>query len=269
MLRAVNDLKGCTIHATDGDIGEVVEFYFDDDNWTVRYLIADTGRWLPGRKVLLSPVALGKVDWDSKRLHVAMTKKQVENSPDIDTAKPVSRQHEMAYYNYYNYPYYWNGPYLWGPASYPRGVVAPSATGIAANSIEKELAAATEPAESGDVHLHSTKEVTGYYVEANDGDMGHVDDFIIDDENWTVRYLVVDTRNWWPGKKVLVSPEWIQHVSWSDSRVYVDLSRQTIQDSPEYAGPGSIDRDYETRLHGHYGREGYWSRGRRKPQMAG
>lgn len=107
MLRSVNDLEGYAIEASDGKVGKVIEFYFDDEKWTVRYLVADTGGWLTGRKVLISPSALGDIDWDSRQLHVDMPKKRVENSPDIDTDKPVSRQHERAYYDYYSYPYYW------------------------------------------------------------------------------------------------------------------------------------------------------------------
>ena len=113
MLRGANELKGYTIEASDGDIGEVVQFYFDDEKWTIRYLVADTGGWLMGRRVLISPAALGRVDSNSRRLHVNMTKERVENSPSIDTDRPVSRQHETDYYNYYGYPYYWSGPYVW------------------------------------------------------------------------------------------------------------------------------------------------------------
>ncbi|MGH7927671.1 MAG: PRC-barrel domain-containing protein, partial [Candidatus Binatia bacterium] len=192
MLKSVDDLNGYTVEATDGDVGSVVEFYFDDDNWTVRYLIADTGSWLMGRKVLISPMALGKVDWNAEILHVHMTRERVEHSPGIDTDKPVSRQHEMTYHDYYGYPYYWGGPYLWGPAGYPsgyRGTYSPAHP----RTVEKELDAAKR--QQDDVHLRSTKEVTNYHIEASDGDIGHVKDFLIDDESWTIRYLVIDTRN--------------------------------------------------------------------------
>ena len=251
MLRSVNDLKGYAIEATDGEVGEVVEFYFDDEKWTVRYLVADTGGWLTGRKVLISPVALGTVDWDLKRLRVNMPRERVENSPDIDTDKPVSRQHEVAYYDYYNYPYYWGGPYLWGPVPYPVGYPAagPSTT-------QKEVASALR--EQNDVHLRSTKDVTHSYIEASDGDIGHVEDFLIDDESWTIRYLVVDTRNWWPGKKVLVSPEWIRGVNWRDSKVHADLTRDAIKNGPEY-NEAALNRDYEKRLYEHYQRPNYWT----------
>jgi hypothetical protein len=208
-----------------------------------------------GRRVLISPITLGRVDWNSKKLRVNMTKDRVENSPDIDTDRPVSRQHEVAYYNYYGYPYYWAGPYLWGPVPYPGAY--PTHVADAPSSVQKELAAAEKQQE--DVHLRSTKEVTGYYIEASDGHIGHMEDFLVDDENWTIRYMVVDTRNWWPAKKVLVAPDWIRNVSWTDSKVSVDLSRDSIKNGPEYDPAAPMDRDYERRLHEHYRRPEYWS----------
>ena len=262
MLRSANELKGYTIEATDGDIGEVVQFYFDDEKWTIRYLVADTGGWLMGRRVLISPAALGRVDWNARKLHVNMNKERVENSPGIDTDRPVSRQHETAYYNYYGYPYYWSGPYVWGPVPYPAYPPAVSPTSAAAagdaTSVDREVVQAEQQQE--DVHLRSTHEVTNYYIEATDGDIGHVEDFLIEDETWSVRYIVVDTRNWWPGKKVLISPEWIRSVNWSDSRVHVAVPRDKIENAPEYDSSSPLTRDYEARLHKHYGQSEYWNR---------
>lgn len=250
MLRNVGSLNGFSIGAMDGEIGRVVDFYFDDQNWTIRYLVADTGTWLTGRKVLISPASFRAVDWDSGKIDVSLTQHQVENAPEINTDRPVSRQHEISYYNYFHYPYYWTGPGLWGPAAFPHGLVATGA--------EAEIASAPEEKDSQDVHLRSVNEVAGYYIEAEDGNLGHVDDFIVDDESWTIRYMVIDTRNWWPGKKVLISPQWVSDVVLSESRVYVDLPREQIKASPEYDGSPLISREYESRLYGHYQRSGYW-----------
>jgi hypothetical protein len=254
MLKSVSDLKGCTIEATDGDVGDVEEFYFDDEKWTIRYLVADTGSWLMGRRVLISPISLGTADRNSQKLRVNMTKERVENSPGIDMDKPVSRQHETTFSDYYGYPYYWGGPYLWGPVGYPRYPAAYPAAGP--STVEKEIDSALQ--EQSDVHLRSTHEVSDYYIEATDGDLGHVEDFLIDDETWTIRYMVVATRNWWPGKKVLVSPEWIRSVSWTDSKVFVDLSREAIKNGPEYNESGPLNRDYEKQLYEHHRRPEYW-----------
>jgi stress response protein YsnF len=251
MFTTAKNLKGLVIRATDGELGAVEQLYFDDETWGIRYLTVKTGSWLNGREVLISPMSVLSADWQARRLDVSLTKKQVENSPDIDTRKPISRQHEAEYSGYYGYPYYWGGPYLWGPGVYPVGMMArPSINGAAAaDRIRKE---------STDSHLRSTEAVIGYHIESKDGEIGHVDNFIIDDEAWAIRYIDVATKNWWPGKKVLFSPAWVERVSWTDSRVYVGLTREAIKNCPEYMDSMLITREYENRIYFHYGRPPYW-----------
>jgi sporulation protein YlmC with PRC-barrel domain len=250
MQYRAKDLEGYAIAATDDDIGKLDDFYFDDESWTIRYLVVETGNWLLNRKVLISPFALSSADLPKERLHVTLTKKQVEESPGIDTDKPVSRQHEASFHDYYDYPYYWSGPFLWGPSPQPRLPIETQRV------IEKALAKSEE---TNDVHLRSANEVTGYHIAATDGDIGHVEDFIVDAETWEIRYLVVDTQNWWPGKKVLVAPLWIDRVSWIDSKVYAGLSRETIKNAPEYH-PKTFNRNYEEMLYDYYKRPKYWDR---------
>src|SRR4249920_3332530 len=173
MLRSATYLQGFTLRAMDGEIGTVDQFYFDDETWAIRYLVVNTGSWLAGRLVLISPIAVGQTDWESKQLEVALTKRQVEGSPDIDTHKPVSRQHEAEYLGYYGYPFYWEGPYLWGSMTSPAGLAVQS-------SVVAEASASRAETESEDSHLRSTKEVTGYHIEATDGEIGHVENFIVD-----------------------------------------------------------------------------------------
>jgi len=251
MLTNVTFLKGLAIHATDGELGTVDQFYFDDETWAIRYLTVETGGWLGNRQVLISPFSILHADWQAKRLDVALTKKQVQNSPDINTHQPVSRQQEAAYLGYYGYPFYWGGPYLWGPAYYPGTLALPSATST-------DVMAEAVSEESTDSHLRSTEAVTGYHVEATDGEIGHLDGFVVDDEAWAICYLEVATRNWLPGKKVLLSPAWIAHMSWADSKVYAALSREAVKSAPEYLVSRPITRDFEDRLHQHYGRPPYW-----------
>ncbi len=248
MLRNVSRLKDFEIRARDGEVGTLDQFYFDDETWAIRYLIVNTGIWLSGRLVLISPIALRQVAWESMRLDVALTKKQVENSPPIDTHKPVSRQHEAAYMAYYDYPYYWAGP------NYDTALVIQREAQAEAEAFE-----ARAGKESADSHLRSTDEVTGYHIEAEDGEIGHVRDFIVDDETWAIRYLEVDTRNWWPGRRVLVSPQWITSVSWPDSKVNVDLTREAIQNGPEWDESTPVTREYEHRLYDYYARSPYWA----------
>ena len=251
MLRDSTQLKEFVIRATNGELGTVDQLYFDDETWAIRYLTVDTAGWLGGRRVLISPFSIVQADWQAKRLDVALTKKRVENSPDIDTHLPVSRQHEAAYLGYYGYPYYWGGPYLWGPEYYPADFAIPA-------TASAEAVADRIWRESTDSHLRSSEAVTGYYIEASDGEIGHLDGFVVDDEAWAIRYIEVATRNWWPGKKVLVSPAWIERVSWTDSKVYVGLSREAIKNGPEYVESTPITREYENRLYFHYGRPPYW-----------
>jgi hypothetical protein len=251
MLRNTTLLKGLVIRGADGELGTVDQFYFDDETWAIRYLTVETGGWLGGRQVLVSPVSVIGTDWHAKRLDVALTKKQVENSPAIDTHLPVSRQHEAAFLGYYGYPYYWGGPYLWGPAFYPAGISNPATASTEAAEDRMRQA-------SVDSHLRSSDAVTGYHLEAVDGEIGHLDSFLMDEEAWAIRYLEVATRNWWPGQKVLVSPDWVEQVNWAESKVYVGLSREAIKDGPPYTDATPITREYEHRLHLHYGRPPYW-----------
>jgi uncharacterized protein YrrD len=247
MLDKAKTLKGYRLDSLDGEIGRVKEFYFDDQHWAVRYLVADTGNWLTGRQVLISPYALAAVSKEEQHIAIKLTKKQIEDSPSLNSDKPVSRQFEEAYYGYYGWPMYWGGPYMWGYYPYP----------YIAHDREQRRES-TQGGTAWDPHLRSTHAVSGYHIQAADGEIGHVDDFIIDDKTWAIRYLIVDTRNWWPGKQVLISPRWIERVSWGESKVFVDLSRETIKQSPEYTEEALLPRDYEARLHRHYNRQGYW-----------
>lgn len=250
MLRSLKDLQGYAIRSTTGDFGSVHEFYFDDERWTVRYLVVDTGTWLPGRKVLLSPIAVEGADWAARRLYLGLTKERVENSPGIDADKPVSRQFEMDYYNYYGWPYYWAGAGAWGAWTYPGLMVsAPASESPVSNGRDEQ---------QGDAHLRASKEVIGYHIEARDDTIGHVEDFVTDDESWQIRYLVVDTSNWWFGKKVLVAPDWVESVNWSDRTVSVDLTKEQIEHGPEWDPTTPINREYEARLYDAYGRPAYW-----------
>lgn len=256
MLRNLSDLQGFAIQATDGEIGQVDDFYFDDENWAVRYLVVDTGGWLSGRKVLISPYAIGVPDWDGRQLPVSLTRAQVEGSPDIDTQKPVSRQHEAYYSSYYGYPYYWGSEGLWGLGTYP-GILPPD--GDATETEKEEAKAASWPQQPPDAHLRSSSELKGYHLHASDGDIGHVDDMLVEDRTWAIRYLVVNTSKWWGGHRVLVSPQWVDAVSWADSNVTVGLTRTAVQKAPEYDPDVPFDRRQEQAIFEHYGRPPYWT----------
>ncbi|MEP7312502.1 MAG: PRC-barrel domain-containing protein [Pseudomonadota bacterium] len=265
MLRSLKDLENYAIRATDGVIGHVKDFYFDDEAWAIRYLVVDTGSWLSSRKVLISPIAIGDPDWTNKVLPVSITMEQVKNSPDIDTDKPVSRQHEMSYLGYYGYPYYWGGTGMWGDVGYPGmmltgfgGLVsAPYASDLEAQEVYSRADEARH--RDDDLHLRSGKAVIGYHIEATDGDIGHVQGLLVDEQNWAIRYMIVNTSNWWLGHQVLIAPQWIRNVSWPEATVAVDLTRRAVKDASPYDSTAQLDRTQEMHIHEHYGRPGYWA----------
>jgi uncharacterized protein YrrD len=253
MLINAKTLHKYDLASLDGKIGKVKEFYFDDKFWVIRYLVANNGNWLMGRLVLISPYALGGVNTDERHVAVALTKKQIQDSPSLDSDQPVSRQFQDKFHGYYGWPVYWGGPYIWGAYPYlARPYLPPDR-----DDWKEHQAALGEKA--WDPRLRSTYDVTGHDIQATDGEIGHVADFVIDVETWAIRYLVIDTRNWWPGKKVLISPQWIERVSWNESKVFVDLSRDAIKQAPEYTETSRLTRDHEIELHRHYSRLGYWA----------
>ncbi len=250
MLIQAKTIKGYKLNSLDGEIGTVNEFYFDDHYWAIRYLVANTGNWLTGRQVLISPYALLAVNGEEHHISIDLTRKQIEESPLLNSDKPVSRQFEETFYGYYGWPVYYDGLYMWG--------ANPDIVRDRARDQEKIEALTRAEKEAWDPHLRSTHDVSGHHIQAPDGEIGHVHDFIIDDETWAIRYLVIDTLNWWPGKKILLSPLWIDRISWDESKVFVNLHRESIKQAPEYLEESLLTRDYETRLHGHYNRREYW-----------
>jgi sporulation protein YlmC with PRC-barrel domain len=234
MIRNLKHLKGFTIGASDGPIGKVKDAYFDDYEWAVRYLVVDTGSWLSGRSVLISPLFIRGVDWDAEAVDVTLSRERVKGSPDVDFDKPVSRQQEAEYYSHYQAFGYWAGPFVWGKLPYP-GAAAEGAGDY--EHLHKRMRRDDRKAE--DSHLRSANEVEGYHIQALDGSIGHVEDFLLDDETWLIESLVVDTRNWLPGRHVMIPPEWVQEVDWLQRAAHVRVSREAIRQRPEY--PGHLD----------------------------
>jgi sporulation protein YlmC with PRC-barrel domain len=261
MLRNVNSLLGYKIQSTDGELGKVDEFYFEDKKWSIRYLVVETGNWFLNRKVLISPAALRAPDWKSKTFPVALTLEQVRNSPDIDTKNTVTRQHEIELQKYYD----WGGTFYAGGMSgggmsgvgMPGGFMLPPAV---AEEETPEAAAAARAAQ--DAHLRGTRAVTGYSLHASDGPIGRVEDYILDDEKWGIRYLVVDAGLWLPGRKVLVSTHWLESVAWETAEVFVGLTQAAVRNSPEFDPSLPVSEDYESVLYDHYGRPRLESKGK-------
>lgn len=222
MIRSTNEIVGYDIQATDGRIGSVKDFYFDDRSWLIRYVVVDTGGWLTGRLVLISPASVKKPDWSNSLIHVSLTREKIKNSPPIRADMPVSRQEEQKMVSYYEWPFYW-------------GPLAPVDLGKAIPIHKKpDQSESTEDLDKSDPHLRSVSEVIGYGVQASDHEIGRVADFLVSTDDWTIRLLVLDTGNWLPGKKVMVLPDHIERVEWEAQKVYFDLSEDQISNSPEF-----------------------------------
>ncbi|CAN5740037.1 PRC-barrel domain-containing protein [soil metagenome] len=242
MLRRAKDLLGLSIRATDGELGKVHDFYFDDQTWAIRYLVVDVGSWLFGRRVLLAASVVGNPTGEEKAIPVQLTKDQVEHSPDIDLDKPVERQHEIELSSHYGWPLYWSGdPMLYGMSG------GMDALSIAEQQVVENANAA--PDQQGDLNLHSVDKVTGYMIEATDGDIGYVSDFILDEAAWKIRYLLFNTRDWLPGKRVLIAPDLIEQFDWDQAKVHVKTTRESIQASPAYDPTAPLNQADTTGLY--------------------
>lgn len=243
MLQNAWDLKGYSIQATDGKIGHVDDFYFDDITWAVRYVVVDTGNWLSGHEVLLSPLALSGISQEERCVNISFTRDHVSGAPDAETERPVTRQWEAEYHDYFGWPYYWEGAGLFGAGPYP------GFANEVAGSTEEQ---AQESENRGDPHLQSARDVGDCRIAATDGEIGHVVDFVIDEDSWVIRYVQVDTGNWLPGKKVLLSTRLISAIDWSEGSLQISMPRDVIEHAPPYDPDQPIERDYEQGLFDYY-----------------
>lgn len=248
MQTMIQNIQGFTVQATDGEVGDVATLYFDEQTWAIRYLVVNVGNWLLPDQILLSPVTVTNVDREEETIFVSLTKEQVKNSPDMDTKRPVSRQYEVTLHDYYNWSPYW----LHAP-TYSDGLTAPR-TAV----LEQKPKGTASQTEVSDPHLRSTKEVEGYHIHAVDGEIGHIETFLVDTDFWFIRYFVVDTKNWLPGRKVIAAPSWIKEINWKDREVSVQMTKGMIESSPEYKEEAMLDRAYERQLYDHYQAVAYW-----------
>lgn len=251
MHTQVKNIEGLHLAADDGEIGHVTDLYFDDATWVIRYLVVATGSWLFGKRVLISPNAVERVEWESKHIRIGLSREQVRDSPDIDTDRPISRQQEAEYHLYYNFPPYWGGAALWG--RYERPGERPDTEDRATAENDRSYGS------KWDSHLRSAKEVRGYRVLTTNGEAGHIDTFLMDPENWAIRYLVVNTGNWLSRHEVLCTPKLVDTIVWADATINVNTSRELMESAPDYKPGGAIDREDERRLFEHFTIHPYWS----------
>jgi hypothetical protein len=235
MLRSTEEILGFDLTAADGNIGKVKDLCFDDTAWVVRYFVADSLGWLGGRRILLAPEALAKVDFDAREVQILLSRQQIQDSPPIGENHGVSRRQQQLLAEYYDWTPYWRGK---DDGAHGHGV--------------------PPDAEAPDAHLHGIREMVGCHIRAAEGDVGHIQDFLVQSDGWLLRYMVVDARDIAPGKKVLVSPAWIQRIDWPIALVHVDMAPDSIAEGPAFDPSQLVSRDYESRLHEHYGRRRYW-----------
>jgi hypothetical protein len=234
MLRSAKQLYGDNLTALDGELGTVKDFYFCDQLWAVRYVVVETGKWLSGRQVLLSPHAFGCQYPDGKNLPVRLTRKQIEGSPTLEWHKPVSRQFEAEYHRHYGWPAYWLSEVLSQTNRFPL-MVPPVETGL--NGLVPAIAPDPEDA---DAHLHSMQAVRGYHLNASDGIIGHVADFMMDDATWTVRQLVVKTGHRITGREVQVPTGKVDRISYTESAVFVNMLGEAVEQCPAYQSASPV-----------------------------
>lgn len=262
-MLSAKHLKGLRMRATDDDIGKIADVLFDDETWTVRYVVVETGSWLSRHPVLISPIALRSIDALEVPIQADLTADEIRNSPHIDLDSPVSRRQERHYHQHYGWPYYWWGGGLWGMYPYPtdlrfRRSSDPSIDPATDLPHDPPTDAGAHGSDAGDPHLRSAHEVIGYDIEATDHGVGTVEDLLIDGRSWAIRYTVVDTSKWWIGRKVLVAPDWIDAISWRDMAVRVALTRDAVKAAPRWVPSAPPERRYEEELFAHYRKDPYW-----------
>lgn len=250
MLLATSTIEGSKIEATDGRIGSVETFLFDEEQWVLRYIVAHHGFWIFGRTVLLSPVSVrGTLD-DGTSIRVGLSKDQIRNAPAAELARPISRRKEEQFHRYYQIPVYWGGSGLWGSAMTP----------MEAGTVTYEPDPNKEPLDAAEeeYHLRSTHELEEYRLDTADGKAGTVAGFIIEDTTWAVRYLRVETERSAGGGSLFISPHWVDSISWIERKITLDIARDRLTEAPTVGVEGEIDREDEERLHQFFGKPRYW-----------
>ncbi len=253
MFLDVKRMIGFNVVAEDGEFGKVEDILIDDQTWEMRYLVVDTGSWLSGRSVLVSSTAVRRPDWSGQFIPVSLTKQQIEASPPLEKDKPVTRDFEEVIHMHFDWEPYW----VRGPLEGTRKVEQEEAEEEEERE-EEEARRAESATDEPNRHLRRVNEILGYHIHASDGDIGHIDDFIVDDEGWILRYAIVDTHNWLPDRKVLIAMSWLEDIHEDTSKIDVDLTREQVKNSPEWDTKTTLRRPYEELLFDHYKREKYW-----------
>jgi hypothetical protein len=262
MLFAVSGLEGCAVEASDGEVGSVKDLLFDGQTWKIRWMVVDTGHWLPGRQVLIHPSAIAPITLppkpelpmmspgDTLELTVNLTRDEIEAGPHLREEEPVTEPMEALLYDYYGWDPYWG-------ATHFGAELMPNAEQRIVDDAAQREADAEAPPQDGGPRLHGVASLRGFHVHATDGDIGHVENVFAEDTNWEIRYLVIATRNWWPGKIVQLSPYAVRDIDWQDRRINMNVSRDQVRSAPAWDPLALADEAREEELHRHFGWPGY------------
>ncbi len=248
----LEDLIGYKIEAEDGHIGTVHDVLFDDEAWVVRYVVVDTGGWLLGRKVLVSPEAAHEPDEGHKTLQVKLTKQQVKDSPEVPIDPPLSREEEAQYRDHYRWPDYWDNVEAFdrnamvniAPEAMSLGTVAPAPP-----------VAPPIPEVVADPMLRSARVIRGYKIHCGaDEDVGEVTDFVIDGQAWTVPFLVVKLKDKDAADHVLIPASSIRRTGWKDKAIELDYESATVNSAPHFDETVKRDKLFLDGVATHYDR---------------
>ncbi|MFP4281454.1 MAG: hypothetical protein ACLFR7_10735 [Opitutales bacterium] len=227
-------LRKRSLHAQDGEIGRCTDFLFDEESWIVRYFVVDTRKWLPGRKVVVATSSVGNgslLDEDGL-IRTRLRREQIKDSPPIAEHAPVSMEVEAELSAYYGWPVYWDAGNPWGNAvtAPPFGPERNLDEGAQENGGAPDTS--QQPKDTGQSRLRSAHRLQGYHLEARDGPLGHIEDFVFAPDSWLVELAVLNTRNWLPGRDLAFAPGWITEIDAIANRATVDRDRAVLERCP-------------------------------------
>jgi hypothetical protein len=255
----MNALTKAKIKSVDLAFGDIRDLYFDDVSWMLRYFVVDVGTWLEGRHVLISPESLTEYREDENAFACKLTRQQIHDSPLFDSQKTVSRQQEESLSKHYGWTPYWVTPMaafpLPGLYTYPIVGAASdrwNQQNKMAPTVAKEVEARQDMDREQEAHLRSFQEIKSYGLQATDGDIGELDDLLLDTASWRVTHIIVDTRKWWPGGQVVIDRALVTDISWGDAKIVVAMSREDVKNAPRFDKDQTITEPYMQQLSQYY-----------------
>ncbi|MDQ0207815.1 PRC-barrel domain-containing protein [Alkalicoccobacillus murimartini] len=265
MFIQAKTLESFSMNATDGELGSIADLYFESNTFTLRYFVGDTRTWFFGGKVLLSPEAVTSIDAEKEHINVNETKEQIKNSPKPSEHEPVSRQYEAELRDHYGWKHYWGAPIggvgagMGTPGAYPAApglIIPPPVSNPQSDQGEYESEALSH--QTNHNFLQSINDLRGYTIHAKNGEVGKVLDFMLNEHDWSINYIIVDVGGVFTREPVPLAAEWITDISWQDKTITVNVEKELIERAPNYELHEPFTREHEAELYSHYNRKTYW-----------